>query len=420
MNPVTIPLAKQELDFAIECGKVVKGLQSALRQVFSSLSRDMSRPTDLQNLLGVRASLAWQVYRFTKSQSPLEAVKFLPLSDAMQKFFEVAKRKSNVKASVEQATKAYDELQRFIEQHADDRETFDAMVLGLSDSDSGTIDIRARRAAFKANSQFWGLQASMLYRCMIVTGESPSPSAMAAIIQGAMGLRALRPKRDLPVCRRTITLTTDADPTEFAPKPLGVSILEDFCSEHLPKITTQMRGSVAHDYITLEKVGRTAAVDLFLSTKMASMLDEQESSMGLTTMVRVPCEEFVADLLIPAGLMHPASSRFRICGCLEDVSAAENATDAHSICKPQPGEYMGRDLDALHDKSFPRCPELLRFVLRDLGASRVNFDIFRCRIEYPMLHSCIGFDAYRTERVDKAQKAQSSSARTRKKNQDGL
>lgn len=397
MDAVTIPTGQQGVDFSSECGKVVRGLQAAMRQVFASLSREVSRPTDLQNLLGVRGSLAWQVHRFTQSQSPLDAVKYLPLSDSMKKFIEVAKRKGSSRSAVESAMRAYEELEGFIARHADDREIFEAMVQALSGSDSGMIDIRARRAAFKANSQFWGLQASMLYRCMMITGESPSPGAMAVIIQGAKGLRALRPQRDLPVCRRTITLTKDSDPTEIVPKPVGVSILEDFCSEQLPKISTRLRGSVAHDYITLEKVGRTAAVDLYVSTKMASMLDAKENSMGLTTMVRVPCEEFVADLLIPAGIMHPASSRFRICGCLEDVSAAENATEDHSICKPQPGEYMGRDLESLHDKSFPRCPELLRFVLRDLGASRTSFDIFRCRIEYPMLHSCIGFDASRDE-----------------------
>jgi len=218
---------------------------------------------------------------------------------------------------------------------------------------------------------------------------------VSVIIQGSRKVRALRPNMSLPICRRTITMTSPLRDDEWKPKPTGVGLLEDFCSANLPRIVTKERGSVAHDFIAFSGVGNTNEIDVFLATKLRTALDDKEPELGVTSMIRTPCEEYVADLLVPAGVLNPKSAIIRVLGCMEDVSAAETASDEYRLAPPQPAAYLGTNIEALHDDVFARCPEMIRFVLRDLGRSRMTYDVFRARVRYPMLHTCIALDVMR-------------------------
>lgn len=357
---------------------------------------EIARATDLQHALSIRAPLAWQVFRLARSTSALGCVSYAPLPDAMAGVFEAARRARWPKAEVEGAERAYLAFEEFVKRHAGDRGTFDGMVSGLAGGSNEQVEVKARRAAYRASAQLWGMQSAVTYRCLIASVTTEGAPSISAIIQGTRGARALRPGRSLPICRRTITMTmADESIPEITPEPKGTGLLEDFCSANLSRVTTKRRGSVAHDFIELSGVGLTAETDVFLFTKFGMGLDDTEPTIGLTSMIRVPTECFIADLLVPAGSMDPETAAVRVCGCLEDVSAAENAEPEYVLPSSHRAVHLGRSLDALLCKELPRCPELLRFVLRDLGRSREEFDLIRCRVMYPTLHTCVGLDVRR-------------------------
>lgn len=391
------PAAIATPQFREDCSRVVRTLRSAVRRLLADSPVRIARATDLQNALGIRAPLAWQVFRLAKTNDPLESVPFTPLPEAMSRVFDAGQRAGWNDAHLDQARRAYERFQAFVSKHAGDRATFDAMVSGLGGESNEQVDVRSRRAAFRACAPLWGLRSALTYRCLIAALDRPGTTPLSAIIQGSSGVRALRPGRSLPICRRTITMTlADKAVPEFAPDTSSTGLLEDFCSANLSRVTTKRRGSVAHDFVELTGVGLTAETDVFLSTKLRTGLTDDEPELGVTSMVRVPTELYIADLLVPAGAMNPSSAAVRVYGCLEDVSAAETAAPEYRLPASHVAEYLGRAIDALHSEDFTRCPELIRFVLRDLGRSREDFDIFRCRIPFPMLHTCIGLDVYRT------------------------
>lgn len=390
------PAAPAPPQFREECARVARGLRSAVRRLLADSPDRITRATDLQNALGIRAPLAWQVFRLAKTNDPLESVPFTPLPEAMSRVFDAGRRAGWNAALLERARRAYENFQTFVAKHAGDRATFDAMVSGLGCESNEQVDVRSRRAAFRACAPLWGLRSALTYRCLIAALDRPGTTPLSAIIQGSSGVRALRPGRSLPICRRTITMTmADKGVPEFAPDASSTGLLEDFCSANLSRVTTKRRGSVAHDFVELTGVGLTAETDVFLSTKLRTGLTDDEPELGVTSMVRVPTELYIADLLVPVGAMNPSSAVVRVYGCLEDVSAAENAAAEYLLASSHTPEYLGTSVDALHSDRFRRCPELVRFVLRDLGRSREDFDIFRCRIPYPVLHTCIGLDVYR-------------------------
>lgn len=383
--------------FRQESLESLERLQADVRFLLDCSPIKVERARDLQRALGVRAPLAWQVFRFARSTSPAAMVDHIPYADSMLTVLKAAEEEGFGADAVERVRASYGRFERVVERHAGNRSTFEAMVSGMTGVASEQIEQRLRRSAFRANAQIWGAQCKLLYRCAIY-GIGPEGSVTSVIIQGARRIRALRPMREIPVCRRTVTVTHAEGKAEQAPEVIRAELLEEFSSPGIPPLTEKKRGSFVHDYVTVRAVGLTAEIDLFLSTKLRSGITENEPEAGLTSMVRVPSEWFVADMIVPAGEFDAGSARWRVGGCLEDVSAAENAPADLLLKGPEPAEHLGCDLEAMNDELMPRCAEMMRYVLRDLGRSRGVFDIFRCKVRYPMLHTSIGLLAQRAGR----------------------
>lgn len=385
--------------FSAECRPVLLSLRSAFRKLIAASPTPVNRATDLHRVLGVRASLAWQIFRAARADDLFACVEHIPLPDATQKLLEAARQRGFQADAILAASAAYLRFDELVLHHAGDRASFNTMISALTpgpgERADDRTDLAVRRAAFRANSQLWGLRSSLSYRCLIGDAHLPGIPLPRFIIQGSRGLRALRPARGLPVCRRTTSFTLAGDPKEFAADIASSSLLEDFCSVDLPRITTKFRGSFAHDYVSFVGVGLAANLDVFIATTFHDHPISDEPSLGVTSMIRVPTEEYIADMIVPAGTLDTASSTTRTFGCMEDVSAAETADEEYQLFHTRPATYLGTDLDALNDPAFPRCPELIRFMLRGIGMNHARYDIFRCRVRFPMLHTCIALDASR-------------------------
>lgn len=409
-NAVGAPRTTGDSAFLLESERSLHALRGAMRRLLEGAPVRVRRAADLQRGLRVRAPLAWQVFRLARSEDVLGAVAFVPLADAMGKVLDAAERGGFSARAIGSVRDAYEKFEAVVARHAGNRATFEAML-----SEGGgneVLDLKTRRAAFRASAQLWGIQARLTYRCMIMGIEDSEPALLSAIIQGSIGLRTLRAGRSLPVCRRTITLTRSDKDEEFIPESTGPWLLEDFCSAELPRISTKRRGSVAHDFIEFSGVGLTAETDVFIATKLSGGMKATDEDAGVTSMIRVPTDDYVANMLVPVGVVDTASAATRIFGCLEDVSAAETAHSDYLLHPARPAEYLGRSLDALMCPEFPRCPELIRFVLRELGRGREEFDIFRCHIRFPMLHTCVGLRALTpTSARVPAEKGEPSGAR---------
>ncbi len=381
--------------FVTECRIALESLQLDVATLIASSPQPVQRATDLQASLSIRAPLAWQMFRLANAEAPMETVLHIPLADAMEKVLEAAHRRGFCQGAIRATATSYAKFNEMVALHAGDRATFDGMVSGLITGASEQIDLKVRRAAFRANSQLWGMRAQTTYRCLIGAWDTAPDSAPSVIIQGTRKVRALRPNQSLPICRRTVTVTSYGDSVDRTPSSTNAEILRDFCSPELPRIVSKIKGSVAHDFLTFNAVGLTAELDVFVSTRLRSGMNSSEPEMGVTSMVRLPSEEFIADLLVPAGVMDPKTARLRVCGCLEDVSAAETGPAEYVVPSDHQVEYLGRNIAALQTETIPFCADMIRYILRDTGQNRAEFDIFRCRIPYPTLHMCIGLSVTR-------------------------
>jgi hypothetical protein len=365
-------------------------LRATMSQFVASSPGDVKRATDLQRVLGVRASLAWQVFRVATAKGPFETVPHIPRSESMAKIFDAARNSGFPAASVDQASAAFDEFEQLVARHARNRDTFEAMVAAQGGELGEQISFKQRRAAFRANANLWGFQAATFYRCTIVHHESGAAEEDAVAIRGLLGLRVNRRMPSLPIAYRGVIVNRDHALSPAQPELPTPWVLEDFCSSPLPEFSTVQEGNRCTDTLHALGVGETARLDYFLAMVIHNApLQTQPPSAGGGVLISIPTQELVMDLLVPRGLYDPQTLRSnayahplipdRAMQCEEDFRIPPQSTATH----------LGTSVDALHDPLVPRCPEMIRYVLKKLEWDDTAFDAYRCRARFPTLHTVI-------------------------------
>jgi hypothetical protein len=367
-----------------------------MSRLLAAAPTEVARASDLQRALKVRAPLAWQAFRLATASDPFGTVPHIPQAESMAKVLHAARKRGFRTEAVDAAASAYAEFDRFVDHHAGNRGTFDGMIAALGREASEQIGLRHRRAAFRANTQLWGFQARMRYSCCM-RHPGASPGLMDTLsIRGWVALHALRDIPSIPLVRRDHFLTYRHAVSELEAQSLRPMLLEDFCSKPLPTIKTVREGNIAHEMLHLDAIGRTARVDCFIGDRTTDI--PWDVTAGMATMISTPCEELVMDFLTPCGSSQKAPVRTATFGSAGDVQQALTMADRLTVPSKDSATYLGTSLEALDDPVLPRCPEMVGHVLRQAGLERMEFDIFRCRARFPILHTVVILEVTSTER----------------------
>ncbi len=384
-------------DFQSGLRDVLGGLRLATASLIEAAPKKVSRPTDLQRLLNVRASLAWQVHRLASSEDTLAAVVHVPYTESMTKVLAAARAAKFPVRKIERVAQAFEVFEKFVAQHAESRPAFEAMVAGLDESSIAQVDLKTRRAAFRANAHLWGFQATTVYLCgiygVVPVGDGPVQSYS---IRGSFNLRCLRQVRPVPVCRSTVLSVADHTVGQANIGVEAPRVLRDFSSQDLPAIEATQAGPNAHNYMALPGIGLTSGLDVVMATRVVDRISSGEP-LGISSLLHTPCEELVADLVLPAGACDPTRLHANVCGCVENVREAQTGRPEYRLPGTLDLKHLGQDVEALYDASLPRSPELVRAVLREGGWSRDRFELFRLRLRYPILHTCIELEVDRSK-----------------------
>ena len=106
--------------------------------------------------------------------------------------------------------------------------------------------------------------------------------------------------------------------------------------------------------------------------------------------VRYPCEALVSDMIVHEGTFGGAKPEVGVFGEQSTDGPPPNAmSPADRLCQRETVRWVGRGSAVLHSPDFPRYAELLGWVFERLGWDPSRFDLFRCRIEYPVMPSTV-------------------------------
>jgi hypothetical protein len=393
--------------FQDEAADVLQRLRTTFAAVIEGVPARVSKPAELQRALDIDFKLSCKILRVVSAVGPLAGGPHVPGRGALRTFLGAARAAGVQARLVDAASEASREFDRLVAAHAGNRTTFDSMISSLAATeDARQITMQHRRAAFRSQSHIFGLQAGVQLKCMVLQPAADADKLDLVRITGFLALRQMRPDAPLIVPRVRLA-NDDGTPRQVVLEPLdpnwdpeaGVPLLNDFCSQPLPRFrTVQPDAGDEYGELVSDGIGSAAAINFVeghIVRGAAPRYRDEGNQYGANfARVRIPCEVLIIDLLVhdeAYGPLNPVSySRAEHFG---EVPYLRMLDESLQIQPREPVVCLGKGCSVLYTGEVPRYTELGRYVFERLGADPERFNVYRLRVEYPVLPStvAIGF-----------------------------
>jgi hypothetical protein len=370
--------------------QVLAQLRGAVQALLATLPTESPRAVDLKRALGVDAALAWQVFSLANHQDLLRMGRLVPKAGAMRRFVESARQAGARPDCIAEVEAAYELFEVTIKDVAGDRRSFDAILSGLRPDDESAL-LRLRRAAFRANASVWGVSARTTVHAVIFY-ERPTGEHDCIGIRGRVGLRKLQEGASIGIYASSRTWGGATCPPDSGDQVAvdGCQLLPEYSSKPLPKIT-RLEGpdGLSRDYVQLEQLGKTGEVTVFWRNLTLNFPGGSRTPPhGITAPCLEPSEVLLMDLLIPRGWVPNPQASVWVTPESSRYATAQHGLEPHRLPFEGAAEYLGNNLQSLRTQHAPRYHEAMSQQLDQLRWN-VPFDIFRCVVRYPVLHSAI-------------------------------
>lgn len=380
-------------DFQHETAILVEGLRLSVARVLARLPGHADRAADLARALGLDAALAWQLHSLASQNDPLLATRLVPKTGSMSRFIRSAQRAGvpeQVCGEVEAHYQAFEEL---VDAHAGNRQDFDAMISAIRGDDAATLQ-KIRRMAFRANAPAWGISATGSTH-LVVFHEQSGGAIDCLAVRGRVGLRRLQQDATITLCvSGKVWGGGDAPPQSADGAGTTITsceIIDTGCSITPPRIESiPLPNNTRCEFLRLEGIGRKSLCDIFWrNVALAFPGGSRSPPHGMSASCLTPAEYMIADLLIPRGWTNPDSVK----AWITPESGYTGIPAESSVLYRLPFEgkpaYLGNQIASLQTPLYPQYPDMVRSELGRLGWENTTYDIFRCEVRYPVLHSTL-------------------------------
>lgn len=304
---------------------------------------------------------------------------------------------------LENVNRALDDFEELIRIHAGDRASFKIMFTDCARTGRGAADLVNRRTAFRATSSIWGVQAKThLQTALVQPGDDPHLTHLA-MVKGFYKLRQLRADAAWTIARtrymdsdRVVRRSYTLSPIDPAFEGIqGISLLGDFCSRPLPKIReVNMGGGLVRWEVMGNGIGDTAAITCVegnVAYNVASRYRDEHNPFGETAAtVCVPIEVVIVDFIIREDTFGPIAPTAAVYGKLPGSTLFPSTEpECDRLAMDESVTHLGKGPSVLHTPDVPKYPEMARYIFDQLGWDGERFDVYRCRIEYPVVPSAV-------------------------------
>jgi hypothetical protein len=385
-------------------------LRTSLTELLAVMAEPAPRPVDLERILGIDKKLAWQVFRLVNSEGLGEVVN-IPSRPSMRRLLNAAESCGVPDPAIRAVADALERFESFAAAHGGDRQGLISMIAGIGGQRSEQYEQKIRRSLFRANAHVWGVQARMQVRTMIHQ-EGSAGEGRGVLVAGDIGLQRLHPGRPLAVSAwlrsRLDETREDVHPVPLSPAaeegveeraaanppappgPGGPELLLDYCSRPLPEMVPQpgIAGKIETEMV-FPAMGRAGAVTLYMTHSATTGEDTRRTVQGVRMFIAIPAEEVVCDLVVPSGWTDPASARVAIYGRRHNPEHVYDERKIDLFPQRETVAYFGGVEIVPAIAGAPHHQSALRDILARHGWFGKRFDVYRCRVEYPILHTLL-------------------------------
>jgi hypothetical protein len=375
---------------------VMSELKGALAELVDRLPGSSSRGVDVARSLGLDNKLAWQVVRLATAAEPVGEIENVPSAPSVRRLLAAIRKQAQARSSAERVERAFASFEAFTARHGTDRESIVSMVNGLSSHKDEAFDLKVRETVFKGQAYLWGLRAAMMCRTSITLPCAPGEPVKRVIVSGNVGVQRVREGATVTLsswARRGVPgsqVSAEALAQFGEEKEPGFEFLEKFCTQPLPQMMP--RASVKDTLeieMLLPTVGGAGAVTMYMTHTIESGTDPRVLPVGLRVLVSMPVEELVTDLMVPEGWTSPATARVMVYGRRHHPEHVFDERTIDLLSQREKIEHVGVRTGVPEISGAPQNAEAVAYELERNGCKGVRFDVYRCRVRYPVMHSLV-------------------------------
>jgi hypothetical protein len=372
--------------FEREAREVLPAVQRALEALIQALPGEIRRAAHLQQLLGLDSALGWQVYRAATSDDVLGIGRHLPGPVAMARVLEASARLGVSEELIGAARRTYRLFEELIQRHAGDQRTMITLLEAIGGERGEAHDLKERRAAFRANARLWGVQSRARIVCTIMHPGSCQRTVDAVSVDGMVDLCSLRRGVEVRIGHKRVH---DVEELVTPLEEMEPGLIPDFCSGVLPPLLRRLHQDGAVDVVMMpEALGKSGAISYFCRHDAPAVSQgEPDTIFSFNSFVAIPTEVQYVDALLPRGWADPSTALAVYFACMHDPKACFLRRPEDRFEGPARAVYLGRGVERLRAPEFERYPELISRILAQVGWDPQGLELFRVRVEYPLLHS---------------------------------
>ncbi|MEX2217691.1 MAG: hypothetical protein WD749_02940 [Phycisphaerales bacterium] len=381
--------------FDAAAAAVVLDLRASLAALVTALRDPVHRAIDLERALGLDKKLAWQVFRIVRATG-LTEVGNIPAPPSMERLLAAARRRRIPAAIADEVRRAYARFEEFQALHGGDREGLLSMLSGLMEGASEAHELKVRKAHFRSSAHVWGVQSAMQVRTQIIHTRPEAGARVEdlAMVYGDLGLQRLRPGQPMMVVawiNASDNPEGDDRPPEARPRPgqAQLDLLDQFSSRPLPRMAARPGLEGALETELIFPPGRAAAASLYARLEARGVARDRQTVYGGRLLFTIPTEAAVWELLVPAGLTDPAGARASIYGRRHHPEHVMEERPTDLLPQRAAVDFLGTLDTAPPLEGAPRHAEAVAHTLGALGWRDTRYDVYRCRVEYPVIHTLL-------------------------------
>ncbi|MGD8454513.1 MAG: hypothetical protein PVJ57_22080 [Phycisphaerae bacterium] len=387
------PISTGPASFEQQTAETIARVRRAFADIVRALPQPITRACELHQTLQIDKVLGWRVYNVIRCSDPFAAARYVPGTSGVKIFLRAAQKRGVPPALTETATAALSDYQKLQRVHAGNRKRLDMLLAAHSDEGRAEVDIAHRRLAFEGNCYIWGASADVQFRTTFMGFSQTSGELDIATLGGLIGLQRLRPDVRWPLGKATCTNDAGEAIPAYTNEPIydvqhpDETALKLFMSHPQPRIECRRTEQVLKWELLPGPVGKTGAVSCVTGEIMRRCgpirRREGEASATYVTRVHTPAELLIVDHIVHRDLFGPLQHSVSVYGGIVDGTRGES----DRVEVRETVQLLGSVDDLLHTPEIPRYTEMTGHVFERLGWDPGQFDIYRLRLEFPIMLS---------------------------------
>jgi hypothetical protein len=387
-------------EFEAEAVAVLKDLRRSVARVLGDL-QPCVRASELATTMGLDRSLGWKIWTLAQGASTSPSPKHVPGRAGFRTFIEAARQHGASAEHIEEATHAFARFEELSKAHARDRASAEIMLGALTSEGRSRLELSLRRAAFRANTHFLGVQVNTLYQVDLVIPGSEGRMPRVARVRAHYGLTRMRSGVRWVLGRSTLVTPGGATGAytrralDGVPPAGGAPVVRAFSSTPTPRVLRRvLDGVVFQDELDAGPVGRAGSTDVVIGELVEDVPHSPEPTDAVTCKISAPCERFCYDVLLHHSIASHGSPRMEAYTTIH-TDYPYTLGDRDRIPASETIERMGEAHTAPPMPEVPHHADLIRWMFDACAEDPGAYDLFRYRMRFPPMPTLVAA-TYRT------------------------